>query len=589
MMAILLSAIIVASTWASYAGVRDSALEVGRERLTHLTEQLAGLLQQSSATLIAKTYTVANDPAIRAYLQVPSDTTRTVAVTLLRQLTDQQDPTSTQVELWNADHSFVLAVPEGSSPVPDDLVNEFRQITAAPFRVSGPVRVIKDEIAYPTVAAVKDDTGKLLGYLVRWRKLSAKPESRKQLTELLGSQATLYFGNSQGDVWTDMAKVVPKPPGDLSSTLAVTQYNRDGNSVMALGRPIGGTPWFIVVEISKQAVLTNTGRFLRRVIVVDLILLLIGVVGTFALSRRITLPLNSLTGAALAISGGDYTRLVEVNSHDELGALAGAFNKMILRVSEAKRELEQKVQERTAQLEAANKELEAFSYSVSHDLRAPLRGIDGFSQALLEDYGDKLDENGKQFLNRVRTAAQHMAEPIDNLLALSQVTRGELVREQVDLSSLARSVATQLKQARPERDIEFDVTNNVLVQGDPRLLLIVIENLFGNAWKFTSKHPHARIEFGVSNENGETVYYVRDDGAGFDMAYGSKLFGAFQRLHQATEFQGTGIGLATVGRIVRRHGGRVWARGEVKKGATISFTLTNQREGTNGEQHNSVN
>jgi signal transduction histidine kinase len=589
MMAVLLSGIIVASTWASYRGVKESALEVGRERLTHLTEQLTGLLQQSSATLIGKTYTAANDPAIHAYLSSPSDTTRPVAVTALQQFTAPQDPNSLQVEVWNADRSFVLASPAGSAPEPAELVTEFKQSAVAPFKVVGSIRVVKDEVIYPIVAGIKDDTGKLVGYLVRWRKLSDKPESRKQLTELLGSQATLYFGNSQGDLWTDMGKVVSKPPGGLSSTLTLTQYRRDGNSVMALGRPINGTPWFIVVEISEQAVLSQTGRFLRRVMVVDLILLLIGLAGAFALSRSITRPLHSLTRAASAISGGDYTRLVDVNSRDELGELAGTFNTMVVRVGEAQRDLEQKVRERTAQLEAANKELEAFSYSVSHDLRAPLRGIDGFSKALLEDYGDKLDEKGNEFLNRVRTAAQRMAELIDNLLGLSQVTRGELIRKQVDLSALARSVAAELKQGEPGRVVEFDVTNDVLVEGDPKLLLIVIENLFGNAWKFTSKHSHARVKFGVSNENGETIYYVRDDGAGFEMAYAGKLFGAFQRLHQPIEFQGTGIGLATVGRIIRRHGGRVWAEGEVEKGATFSFTLTNHREGMHAKNRDSVN
>src|SRR6266478_2069481 len=276
MMAVLLSGIIVASTWASYRGVKESALEVGRERLTHLTEQLTSLLQQSSATLIGKTFTAANDPAIHAYLSSPSDTTRPVAVTVLQQFTAPQDPNSLQVEVWNADRSFVLASPAGSAPEPAELVTELKESAVAPFKVVGSIRVVKDEVIYPSVAGIKDDTGKLSGYLVRWRKLSDKPESRKQLTELLGSQATLYFGNSQGDIWTDMGKVVSKPPGGLSSTLTLTQYRRDGNSVMALGRPINGTPWFIVVEISEQAVLSHTGRFLRRVMVVDLILLLIG-------------------------------------------------------------------------------------------------------------------------------------------------------------------------------------------------------------------------------------------------------------------------------------------------------------------------
>jgi len=584
-MAILLSGIIVASTWASYRGVRDSALEVGRERLTHLTEQLAGLLQQSSVILAGKTYAVANDPAMQAFLRSPSDTTRPAVAALLQQFTAPQDPNSLQVEIWKADHSFLLALPEGSSAESAELGTEFKQSAASPFKEVGPIRLVKDTVAYPTVAAVQDGAGGLLGYLVRWRKLSDKPESRKQLTELLGSQAILYLGNSQGDVWTDMAKAVPKPPEGLSSTLALTQYKREGNSVMALGRPIGGTPWFFVVEISEQAVLLPTGRFLRRVIVVDLILFVVGVAGAFALSRSITRPLHSLTEAASAISEGNYSRLVDVNRRDELGELAGAFNTMVARVGKAQQELEQRVQERTAQLEGVNKELEAFSYSVSHDLRAPLRGIDGFSKALLEDYGDKFDENGKQFLNRVRAAAQRMAELIDNLLALSQVTRGELIREKVNLSSLARSVAAELKQGAPGRDVKFDLPDDVLVEGDPRLLLIVLENLLGNAWKFSSKHSRARVEFGVATDDGETIYYVRDDGAGFDMTYAGKLFRAFQRLHQANEFQGTGIGLATVARIVHRHGGRVWAESEVEKGATFCFTLSNGHEGKHAEQH----
>jgi len=574
MIALLLGAAIVATTWAAYSGVRKSALEIGRERLGHLTEQLAGMLQQSSATVMGKTSTVANDPAIRAYLASPASNTRPAASRLLEQFTPPQDPNSIQVELWNADRSLVTALP---ASLPSESINIAPLLDLAskpPFKVVGPIRLANDTVVFPTVAAVQDDAGKVLGYLVRWRKLSDKPESRKQLTELLGSQATLYFGNSQGDVWTDMGKAVPKPPGGLSSTLALTQYDRDGSAVLALGHPIIGTPWFVVVEISEQAVLTSSGRFLRRVIVVDLILFLIGVGFAIALSRSITNPLHSLTKAASRISAGDYTRVVDIKRRDELGALAGAFNTMATRVAGAQHELERKVRERTAELEAANKELEAFSYSVSHDLRAPLRGIDGFSQALLEDYYDQLDENGKHFLQRVRAGAQRMAELIDNLLSLSQVSRGELIREQVNLSSLARSVAAQLKQGGPERDIEFAVDNDIAVEGDPKLLQILIENLFANAWKFTSKHSQGRIEFGVANENGETVYHVRDDGAGFDMAHAGKLFGAFERLHQADEFQGTGIGLATVARIVRRHGGHIWAEGEVEKGATFSFTLS---------------
>jgi PAS domain S-box-containing protein len=228
---------------------------------------------------------------------------------------------------------------------------------------------------------------------------------------------------------------------------------------------------------------------------------------------------------------------------------------------------------RVAELKVLNRELEAFSYSVSHDLRAPLRGIDGFSQALLEDFADKLDEEGKGYLQRVRAASQRMGELIDDLLDLSRVTRREMRREPVDLSALARAVGAQLQKAHPDREVELVVTPGLVAEGDPHLLRIVLENLLGNAWKFTGTRDRARIEFGAVPHDGTIAYYVRDNGVGFDVAYAGKLFGAFQRLHAMVEFPGTGIGLATVQRIIHRHGGRVWAEGEVDKGATVYFTL----------------
>ena len=242
-------------------------------------------------------------------------------------------------------------------------------------------------------------------------------------------------------------------------------------------------------------------------------------------------------------------------------------------------ELEQRVVDRTAQLEAANKELEAFSYSVSHDLRAPLRGIDGFSQSLLEDYGDRLDAAGADFLRRVRAATQRMGHLIDDLLDLSRVTRSEFRRETVDLSALARGIADDLLKREPERRVEFALAEGVMAEGDVRLLRLALENLLGNAWKFTSKRPQATITFGVGRgAHGGPEYFVRDDGAGFDMAYADKLFGPFQRLHAITEFEGTGIGLATVQRIVHRHGGQVRAEGAVGQGATFFFTLSRREE-----------
>jgi len=217
--------------------------------------------------------------------------------------------------------------------------------------------------------------------------------------------------------------------------------------------------------------------------------------------------------------------------------------------------------------------LEAFAYSVSHDLRAPLRAMDGFSQALLEDYADKLDLEGRSHLQRVRSASQRMADLIDGMLTLSRTTRIEMRRARVDLSGLAQAIAVDLQKGSPQRRAEFVIEPGLVVQGDPNLLRSMLENLLANAWKFTSKHQTARIEVGSSVQNGQKVYFVRDDGAGFDMTYAGNLFGVFRRLHGSGEFEGTGVGLATVQRIVHRHGGRVWAEGKPEQGATFYFTL----------------
>lgn len=245
----------------------------------------------------------------------------------------------------------------------------------------------------------------------------------------------------------------------------------------------------------------------------------------------------------------------------------------VRRLRREKAQLEQRIAERTVQLEVANRELESFSYSVSHDLRAPLRAIEGFSRALVEHCDAALDVRGRDYVSRIRTATERMKQLIEDLLSLSQVTRSEIRRESVALSELAQKVAEDLQRSQPERRVQFVIAPGVTAQGDTRLLRVALENLLGNAWKFTSRHPQARIEFGVLQQGGETVYYVRDDGAGFEMEYAHRLFGTFQRLHASAEFEGTGIGLATVRRIIHRFGGQVWGEGAVEHGATFYFTL----------------
>ncbi|MBI5750881.1 MAG: GHKL domain-containing protein [Hydrogenophilales bacterium] len=235
--------------------------------------------------------------------------------------------------------------------------------------------------------------------------------------------------------------------------------------------------------------------------------------------------------------------------------------------------LEQRVADRTAQLEAVNRELEAFSYSVSHDLRTPLRSIDGFSQALIEDYGERLDAQALDYLNRVRRTAQRMGMLIDDLLRLSRVTRANMTHARIDLSALAEEVMADLRKHKGAGAVTLTVQPGLAAYGDPALLRIVLENLLDNAWKYSSKIPEPRIELGSLVQDGRLVFFVRDNGAGFDMTYVDKLFGAFQRLHREDDFPGTGVGLATVKRIVHRHGGEVWAEGRLGGGAVFYFTL----------------
>ena len=379
----------------------------------------------------------------------------------------------------------------------------------------------------------------------------------------------------------------PREPSSVSLPRSFTEP-RDGQRFheryLELWRRIG----FEQKDIGAILILTSLQTMRVRLfqyIGIALLALLISTLGSIAVSlwfqRRISGPILHLAETTNRVSRDkDFSLRARAESGDEIGQLVGTFNAMLARIQEqnqeleqARAELEQRVIDRTAQLEAANKELEAFSYSVSHDLRAPLRSIDGFSQAVLEDYHDKLGPDGQADLQRVRAATQRMGQLIDDMLDLSRVTRAKLLREPIDLSALARSVGAEIQKAESERNVEFRVAEEMVAQADPRLLRIVLENLLRNAWKFTGKHPKAKIEFGVQQDNGRPVYFVRDDGAGFDMTYANKLFGAFQRLHAMTDFSGTGVGLATVQRIISRHGGQVWAQGEVEKGATFYFTL----------------
>ncbi|MEJ0103598.1 MAG: ATP-binding protein [Bacteroidota bacterium] len=431
-----------------------------------------------------------------------------------------------------------------------------------------------DSIFYPIIASVTNNR-KISGYLVRWRLQTATPEALKQLSQLLGTNAQVYVGNRDGSLWTDLLRSVEKPPVELQTGEAFFEYSREGmGPVLAAASPVPGTEWITLVEFSENIILTAPARFLKWIIMVGAVIVLAGFLVAWFVSRRITRPLDEFTQAASSVASGNYSIVVPVKTNDELGKLAIAFNAMTNEVRNAKEGLEQKVQLRTGQLEAANSELEAFSYSVSHDLRAPLRSINSYANILYEDYATKLDDEAIRLTNKIISNGKKMGLLIDDLISFSQIARKEIKRQIVNMQELVKSCEIELLGAESENKYRIEYESLPPCIGDEGLLRQVWINLISNAIKYSSKKPEPRIEIGCT-VNGETqTYFVRDNGAGFDMKYIDKLFGVFQRLHSNKEFEGSGIGLALTKRIINRHKGQIYAEGKIGDGACFYFSLS---------------
>jgi len=329
-----------------------------------------------------------------------------------------------------------------------------------------------------------------------------------------------------------------------------------GEKVVAAYTYIPQLQWGFVAKQDAVEVFSSIEDLMYNIVILFFIMVLAISLSVVILTNFMSGRIKELDKAAAIIANGDLTQKISIQGSDEIGTLASSINAMVRKLTRS------------------IKELEAFSYSVSHDLRAPLRAIDGFSQILLEDYESKLDKEGKDSLNEIRGSVSNMNELIDGILRLSRISRKEILLEPCDLGEFARSIEKELEISYPKHTVEFHAENECIVFGDKALLMGLLQNLLGNAWKFTSKKKGATIEFGSFLKNHTRTYYVKDNGVGFDMAYADKLFAPFQRLHSLEEFHGTGIGLANAQRIIDRHNGRIWAKGEVGKGTTIYFTLS---------------
>jgi len=563
----LLLAVVLVMLGAAYQQVRRAALSLAAERVQRITKVYVDLFQREPTTRRTQTATLAADPGVRDFVTSGGGRGRDWVLAAMRRIASDT-ARNVAIEVWDAaGHRLFL---RGDSALGSDAV----PTPASDSPLLSPYRLRHDTLmSYEVQSAVRSGPeGRVIGRVVQIRRLNLSKQARETLTGIAGGDVALLIGNADGDPWTDLEHVIPALPAEARASRVPTLYQR-GETKFGLAAPIAGTPWMFVTELSRRQVLAPSLVYLRRMAVIAAAVVLVGAFGAWWVSRRITTPLNRLTTAAAAIAGGDLGQRVDVPGTDELGHLGRSFNAMAGEVQRARSDLEHQVVERTQALRETNAELEAFSYSVSHDLRAPLRAIHGFARILLEDHGTQLEPEAKRVLGVIDENTKRMGQLIDDLLSFSRLGRKELESTRVDMRELVRTVADEVRRTAGERPLEIKIGPLPPARGDRDMLRQAVANLLDNAAKFTRRRAPGQIEVGHRADGAETVYYVKDNGAGFDPRYASKLFGVFQRLHRAEEFEGTGVGLAIVQRIVLRHGGRVWAEGRLDGGATFFFTL----------------
>lgn len=569
LISLLLLCVIIAFASVSYWGTKRTALNIGSERLKAVTTQLSTMLGQSAQTITIGTRNTASSKVIKDYFINPEQGLDTAALALVQKLR----PDSTWVATELLDNSGTIIY---NSTLPGKRIDADRKQLIASVPVDscivGEFISLNDTIYYPVIASVSD-SNKLIGYLIRWKIQLSNPRSISQFSGLLGSNAKLFVGNADGSLWTDLIKPVQSPVRNYTNSEDVLHYVATDNiKKIATEKKIAYTPWTILIEFPEYIILKPAKSFLKWSIIFGAVVLIIGFLLAWFLSRNITTPIKKLTDTASIIAKGDFSNKVEIPGHNELAELARAFNIMMVEIGNAQSLLEKKVAKRTIELENSNKELEAFSYSVSHDLRAPLRIIHGYSEILTSDYAATLDDEGRRMLNIISQNANKMGLLIDNLLNLSRLGRKQLLVHDVDMNTLVHNILKdQDKFVSHLSHISVDDLDNT--HCDSSLIRQVWINLISNAIKYSSKKQIPRIHISSKKHDDEIIYCVKDNGVGFDMKYADKLFGVFQRLHNMDEFEGTGVGLALVHRIISKHGGKVWAEAEVDKGASFCFSL----------------
>jgi signal transduction histidine kinase len=570
---LLLSAIAIYG-FANYYTLKKAILIIGKERLGSLTGQISTMLGNNSLTLAKIANKMAAETATIQCLRSNGGEYRNETLAALAKL--RRDSTWVSIELLDKNLGTVLRSENSIRKVPLNLkeILKFTPVSADSTRV-GKIYNVGGIMYYPVITAVSDNK-KIIGYIVCWAFIKPDPKGLVALSRLVGTGAGFYIVNSDWSMWTDMIKPIASPSKMINHTGEPIEYtNKAETHMFASAQHVPYTDWIVVIEFSENNILTAMGSFVNWILLIGIILTAIGILAAWAMSRNMTRPLKKLTVAATTIANGKYDApvLLDLQRSDELGELARAFDTMTGEVFNVWQKLDSKVKERTGQLELVNKELDAFSYSVSHDLRTPLRAVMGYANMLREDYGTGLDDEGNRIISVIIENAKMMGQLIDDLLSFSRIGKKELMLERVDMQSVAQRVVEELSQHDEGKDRKVTIGPLPPADAEPGMIRQVFVNLISNAIKYSSKKSNPLIEINAVDEATKTIYYVKDNGTGFDMAYAGKLFGVFQRLHSKEEFEGTGVGLALVKRIIEKHGGEVWAEATENIGAVFYFSL----------------
>lgn len=573
----LLIAAVVVDSSVSYERVRSSAIAITGARLGTVGSQLAAQLSQSGSQLVGLTRQSADTIVITGLLAHPDQTHKIAAANYLRPSTPAGKPVAS-AQVFDADRRLVwsigdsLALRIATATTAELIAN----LTPKDSGVVSRFLAVGDSVIY-ACASPSVSNGRLAGYLVVWRYLTMSAQARKQASLLIGADARLYVGNTADNVWSDLNRSVPPPPVSVVGDTAVLRYVRagaDGGAMIATARPVRTAPWIILVEFPESIVLAPSASFLRDSLLIGAAILALGLIAAWWMSRRLTSPLVQLTHKAEDLAELGSSAGAGEQGGDEIARLSSVFDSMVAHVRQSQHELETRVKTRTTELQERNEELESFAYSISHDLRAPLRAMDGFSQALLEEYGDKLDATGRQYAERVKAGARRMDLLIRDLLAYSKMTRSDIKVGPIELDRVVRGALDQVEgdaRARGARVVVEDHMPRVL--GHESTLTQVMMNLIANGIKFVPAGRTPEVRVRTEARDRVVRLWIMDNGIGIPQEYHERIFRVFERLHRTEEYPGTGIGLAIVRKGVERMGGRVGLESEPDRGTSFWIDL----------------